>query len=156
MKKGKDEIDLLLAAYPKASAKRLAEEKKLKDSIEAEYKAKKLYEESVRKVITKVFRPVMRQLLARLDKTLFTSECSLLGHQEYILEKYSIKAVNEEDVEFVLSLSQDDECEKAFLYYSYSLNDDSLKEYTKSLEIEAINAELIKKIFIKCLKKICE
>ena len=157
MKAKNDEIERLMAAYEKTSAKRIAKVKAREDKQKAEEKAQELFEENLRKKITEVFRPVMKKLFNRLDKTLFKIESSLLSKERGINECHEIIAIQEEETSFWLAIMVDDQdYNQARLTYLYSVNDKREVSEDINIKPEDIDEALITKIFMLCLRKICE
>ena len=156
MKKENNKITQLLVAYKQTAAKRVAEANKAIDRINAKEKKRQLLEENVKQKITDVFRPAMQQLLAHLDKTLFSIHSDKLGSHDFIQEYYRVTPRKEEDVEFYLALTLSSDSNKPHITYAYSVSDGETKEYSTHVNVEEINEQLIEQKFIKCLRGICK
>jgi hypothetical protein len=156
MSKKTPEIEQLLAAYMQTAAKRIAKQNKRIAEKKAKAKELDLFEESIKKKITGVFRPAMEQLLSKLDKKVFRIKTQKLGFMPEILEQYSVTPLKEEHVNFWIAMGIQSDPYKAYLSYAYSVDDSHEHLFEKTVKPEDITEELIQKRFLFCLKKIAE
>ena len=155
MKKKKDKIDRLLEVYRVTSAQRKAKREKKEKQAREKQEARARFEEELKNKITGVFRPVMQQLLSRLDKKQFIIKHDGLDTFPGIGEQYGVTARDEETVDFWLAVTANDNRNKACFTYAWSTNLSVEKVVSLYLDVDEIDEKLISKKFMHCLQKIC-
>jgi len=156
MKKEKDKIALLMEAYRKTSAKRIAKEKRIEARWEAKQKARKLFEKETREKIIHVVRPVMKKLMAHVKAAGFSTRIEELNvpGDGAITEEYIIESREEKETNFYVAVAAHTELNELRVCYGYIIQDEKGDDYEKLYDLKDVNERLIRKQFITALKKL--
>lgn len=156
MKENKDDIKRLLKVYRKTSAKRIAKEKRIEARLQAEQKARELFEKEAGEKMDGVIRTTMKKFMKQMKAEEFvTKNKSIKTSDGALIEQCFIDSAGEKETGFYVSVTTDLWMNKLRVAHGYTIHGETGYDHEKLYALKDVNESFIRKQLMKAMEKFC-